>query len=531
VSRQRRPSKHSPAILVAAGVTLAGLLCSPIIQAGAAGAAPTLVWGLGGDPNSLDYPATYNGEAGPVVTQIFNTLVRMKAGGTAIEPDLATSWSVSPDGRTWTFTLRRGVTFHDGTPWTAQAAKFNIDRWADARNPYHGHGVDFAYWHDFLSKDFEAARAPDAYTLRLVFKTPLGPLLSDLAIPAFNFASPASLRRYGATGVGAHPVGTGPYAFVEWVRDDHIVLQASPGYFRKGLPRIPRVVYRIMKDNAARYLALKSGEIQVMELPNPDNVRAAQVDPLLRVGPRPAFSTGWLQFNLQDPLFRDRRIREAIARAIDKPAIVHALYGEYGEVADQIMPPAMWGRSRDVPVYAYSPEAARALLADAGYPNGVSLEFWYLPVSRPYFPDGKEIATAIANDLGKAGIRVHLMTEDWAAYRKDRLNKFPLWMYGWIGDTGDPDDWFSFYFGGHEPNSAIHSYNNPTVFALVARARALTNRAQRATLYAEIQDIIARDLPLLPIAHAGVPILMNRRVQGLIPQPDGNERLEAVWLR
>src|SRR5579884_3072901 len=136
VSRQRRPSKHSPAILVAAGVTLAGLLCSPIIQAGAAGAAPTLVWGLGGDPNSLDYPATYNGEAGPVVTQIFNTLVRMKAGGTAIEPDLATSWSVSPDGRTWTFTLRRGVTFHDGTPWTAQAAKFNIDRWADARNPY-----------------------------------------------------------------------------------------------------------------------------------------------------------------------------------------------------------------------------------------------------------------------------------------------------------------------------------------------------------------------------------------------------------
>src|SRR5689334_19122592 len=124
-------------LLVIAAIA-ASLLLSPVAQPGWTADAPALVWALGGDPSSLDYPATYNGEAGPVVTQIFNTLVRMKAGGTALEPDLATAWSVSPDGRTWTFTLRQGVVFQDGTPWNSEAAKFNIDRWADPHNPYHG---------------------------------------------------------------------------------------------------------------------------------------------------------------------------------------------------------------------------------------------------------------------------------------------------------------------------------------------------------------------------------------------------------
>lgn len=509
----------------------ASLLLSPVAQPGWTADAPALVWALGGDPSSLDYPATYNGEAGPVVTQIFNTLVRMKAGGTALEPDLATAWSVSPDGRTWTFTLRQGVVFQDGTPWNAEAAKFNIDRWADPHNPYHGQGVDFAYWNDFMSKSIDEVRAPGPYTLQFVLKTPLGPLLSNLAIPAFDFASPASLKQFGADGAGTHPVGTGPYSFVDWARADHITLQANPRYFRTGLPKVPRVVYRIIKDNSARYLALKAGEIQVMELPDAESVQSAEADPSLRVGPRPAFGTGWLQFDLRDPLLRDRRVREAMARAINKTAIVRALYGKYGQVADQIMPPVMWGRSTNVPAYSYSPDTARKLLADAGYPNGVALDFWYLPVSRPYFPDGKAIATAIANDFGKVGIRAHLVTEDWAAYRKDRLTKLPLWMYGWIGDTGDPDDWFSFYFSGHEADSAIHSYDNATVFALIARARTQSNPADRARLYAQAQNLIARDLPLIPIAHAGIPILMNRKVEGLVPQPDGNERLETVSIR
>jgi peptide/nickel transport system substrate-binding protein len=193
---------------------------------------------------------------------MFNTLVRAAPGETDVEPDLATSWSVSSDGLTWTFKLRKGVTFHDGTAWNAEAAKFNFDRWADPKNPYHQKGaMDFEYFGDFLAGTYQEARAVDADTLQIVLKAPSAPLLYNLSIIAFDFASPASIKKYGGQVVSQHAVGTGPYQFVEWVQDDHITLDANPAFFRRGLPRTKRVVYRVIKDNSARFLALKSGEI------------------------------------------------------------------------------------------------------------------------------------------------------------------------------------------------------------------------------------------------------------------------------
>ena len=289
----------------------------------------------------------------------------------------------------------------------------------------------------------------------------------------------------------------------------------------------------MIKDNAARYLALKSGEIQAMELPNPDDVKTARSDANLKTGLRPAFDTGWIAFNLNLPLFKDVRIRRAVALAIDKQAIVEGLYGGYGEVADQLMPPVLWGRSSKVKAYPHDPKQAKSLLAEGGYPNGFSTEFWYIPVSRPYFPSGKEIGTAIASDLASVGIRAHLMTEDWAAYLRDgrTTQKFPISMGGWIGDNGDPDDWLGFFFSHHDPNGTTYSYNNPNVLSLVQRARTLGSQAERAALYTQIAEIVYEDVPRVPIAHAKVPILMRSTVEGLVPQPDGNEYMETVWMK
>jgi peptide/nickel transport system substrate-binding protein len=289
----------------------------------------------------------------------------------------------------------------------------------------------------------------------------------------------------------------------------------------------------VIKDNAARFLALKSGEIQAMELPNPDDVRIARADPNLKVGLRPAFNVSWIKFNMNLPLFKDRRIREAVALAINKQAIVEGLYGGYGQVADQLMPPVMWGRSPTVKAYPYDPNRARALLSEAGYPNGFSTEFWYIPVSRPYYPNGKEIGTAIASDLAKVGIRAHLLTEDWATYLRDgrASQKFPIYMAGWIGDNGDPDDWLGFFFSHYDPKGAAYSYDNPTVLSLVQKARTLNSQAARAKVYAQIADIVYHDVPQVPIAHAKVPVLMRNNVEGLVPQPDGNEYMETVVVR
>src|ERR1700737_3094810 len=270
------------------------------------------------------------------------------------------------------------------------------------------------------------------------------------------------MKKYGSTEFGQHPVGTGPYKFVEWVRDDHITMEANADFFRKGLPKTKRIVMRVIKDNAARFLALKANEVQAIELPNVDDVKVAMRDPNLKVGFRPAFNTGWVRFNLNNDIFKDKKIREAVALAINRQAIVQGLYGGYGEVAQQHMPPVMWGRIQNAKGIAYDPNRAKQLLAEAKYPNGFSLDFWYIPVSRPYFPTGKEIGTAIASDLGKVGIRVHLMTEDWAAYLKDRkTNKFPIFMIGWIGDNGDPDDWLGYFFTKKHPTNAHLSNKNP----------------------------------------------------------------------
>lgn len=522
--------------VVTASLTVAlaiGVFWPPVMPGGWAAGPRTLVWGQSGNPDTLDMPISTNGESAEVVTQMFNGLVRAIPGKTDIEPDLATSWAVSPDGLTWTFNLRRGVVFHDGTPWDAAAAKFNVDRWADQKNPYHQKGtLDFEYFNDFLADTFQEARAVTPDTFQIVLKAPSAPLLYNLSIIAFDFASPASLRLYGGQEVSRHPVGTGPYKFVDWVQDDHITMIANPSFFRKGLPKTQKLVYRVIKDNAARFLALKAGEIQALELPNPDDAVTAGSDPALRVGLRPAFNTGWVQINVNLPFFKDIRIREALARAINKGAIVHALYGGLGEVAEQFMPPVMWGRSSTVKVFSYDPDRARKLLAEAGYPNGFTLDFWHTPVSRPYFPNGKEIGTAIANDLGKIGIRTHLMTEESAVFQKDAsTNKFQVFMRGWIGDNGDPDDWLGFFFGHHDSNNARFSYDNPTVIALVKQARVLNRQAERAKLYARIADLVSQDIPMIPIAYAKVPLLMRSNIVGLVPQPDGNEYMETVELK
>ena len=532
--KHARPSRGAVLALATIGCLAAGLLFSPAARVGwAAQMNDTFVWGKSGDADTLDNQVSSNGETSEVTTQIYNLLVRAKPGQTDIEPDLAESWSVSADGLAWTFKLRKGVTFHDGTPWNAEAAKFNFDRMADEKNPYHAvKGFDFEYWNDFMADSFKEAKVVDPYTIQLILKQPNAPLVYNMSIISFDFASPASFKQYGGELVGQHPVGTGPYKFVEWVRDDHITLEANPNFFRKGLPKTKRVIMRVIKDNAARFLAVKAGEVHAMEAPNVDDVKAVAQDPNLKLGFRPAFNTGWIRFNMNNDLFKDKRIRQAVAYAINRKAIVDGLYAGYGEVAQQHMPPVMWGRVAKPPSWSYDPSKAKALLAEAKYPNGFSLDFWYIPVSRPYFPAGKEIGTAIASDLGKVGIRVHLMTEDWAAYLKDRkTNKFPIFMIGWIGDNGDPDDWLGFFFPKYDKDNAYLSYNNPAVFDLINKAKTATSQDARAKMYAQAEAMLLDDVRDIPIAHAKVPLVLRKNVEGLVGQPDANEYMETVELK
>jgi len=487
--------------------------------------AGTFIFGRGADCVTLDGALSDDTESDRVVAQIYDSLVELRGGTTLIKPGLAKSWEVSPDNLTWTFYLRKGVKFHDGTDFNADAVLFNFERWWDKDNPYHK-GVFPAWESDFGLKGDENClidkfEKVDDYTFRIVLKQPYVPLLATLAEVDYGIASPTAIKNEGAENYGTSteypPVGTGPFKFVEWVKDDRIVLERNPDYWGEKA-KVDKVIIKTIPDNSARFLALKTGEIMGMDGANPDDVIAAKNDPNIQILLRPALNVGWLNFNVTVKPFDDVRVRKAIAMAIDKKTIVQTLFGETGIVADQIWPPFGWGHNNELQDYPYDPEGAKALLAEAGYPDGFETDFWYMPNPRGYFPDPKGIAEAIAADLAKIGVRCNLKTEDWSTYLADRREgKFNLWMIGWHMPNGDPDNAYFWQFGIPGPQQG--NYNNPELIKIITEARTIPNQAEREKLYAQAALIVHNDVPVIFIDHNQVPLLFSKKVSGYVVNP------------
>ena len=511
--------------------------------------AQTFVFGWSAEPVQLDPAVVIDSASLGITPQIYDTLVKFRGSTTEIEPALAEKWEASPDGRVWTFHLRKNVRFHDGSPLDATAVVWNFERWWKSSHPQHQNqvkaGQTFEYWESqfggFDAKSIVSkVEAVGSHSVRITLKQPLAPLLASLGIPGFGIASPKAVETWG-TEFGKHPVGTGAFRFVQWHPNQEVILQANPDYWGVK-PTVKRVVTRTIKDNGKRLAALKTGEIHGMEGLNPEDVRAVKADPNLKLLLRPANTTGYVAFNYKVKEFQDKRVRQAFAHAIGKKAIVDALYGGTGLVATQFEPPTLWGYNRSLQDYESSPARARDLLRQAGFRNGLSevtweggerkpLVFWYMPVSRPYYPNPKEIAEAIAADLARVGIRVRLQTVDWAVYL-DRVKngRLPLYMLGWIGDNGDPDNCLCYVFCS--PGAANQGfYANKPMADLLLRAQRLTNQAERAELYRHAEQMLHHDVARLFIAHNQSPLAFSKRVKGYIPNPTGTEYFNTVEIQ
>jgi peptide/nickel transport system substrate-binding protein len=302
------------------------------------------------------------------------------------------------------------------------------------------------------------------------------------------------------------------------------------------------VVVRNIKDNSQRLAALKAGEIHGMEGLNPDDVKVVKGDPNLQLLLRPTNTTGYVAFNYKVKEFKDKRVRQAFAQAINKRAIVGALYGGTGLVATQFQPPSLWGYNKELKDFEYSPAKAQALLAQAGFPQGLSeitwedgkkepLVFWYMSRSRPYFPNPKEIGEAMAADLAKAGIKVQLQTAEWAVYLDKRKNgQLPLYMLGWTGDNGDPDNFLCYFFcAPGAPREGF--YSNQPLADLLLRAQSMTKQADRASLYRQAEQVLHDDAGRLFIANNQPPLAFSKKVKGYVPNPTGSERFNTVELQ
>jgi peptide/nickel transport system substrate-binding protein len=527
------------------------LLLTAVVLLGAAGPAlaQTFVFGAQGEPISLDPALIQDNISQKITSQVYSTLVKYKGATTEIEADLADKWEVSADGKVWTLHLRKGVKFHDGEPCDAAAIVWNFERWWKEKHPQHENqvkaGKTFPYWEDqfdgFDDKSIVSkVEAVDPATIKVTLKQPQAPFLANLAIFAFGIASPKAVEKWGVE-YGKHPVGTGPFKFVEWNANQDVVVEASPDYFGQKA-KVKRVVVRNIKDNSARLAALKSGEAHGIEGINVDDLKVVKADPNLYLLLRPANNTAYVAFNYHIKEFQNKLVRQAIVTAINRKAIVDAFYGGLGLVAKELQPPALWGYNKDIKDYPYDPKQAQELLKQAGFPNGFSditwedgkkepLVFWYMPVTRAYYPNPKEIGEAMAADLAKVGIKSKLQTVEWANYIDNtKKGVMPLYMVGWTGDNGDPDNFICFFFcAPNVPRQAW--YNNPPLADVLKRAQTSSNQAERTKLYQQAEQMLHDDVARLFVANAQVPLVFSKKVKGYVPNPTSTEFFNTVEIQ
>jgi peptide/nickel transport system substrate-binding protein len=528
------------------GMILAGLL----FGGGPAVAQTTFVFGNQGEPVSLDPAIITDGISNRITRQIYEGLVKYKGSTTEVVPALAEKWEVSKDGTVWTFTLHKGVKFHDGNPCDAAAIAWNFDRWRLSKHPQHENQIKAGQTFEYYEAQFGGfdekslitkVEAVNPQTVRITLKNPQGPFLANLAMFVFDIVSPKAVEKHGLN-FGKNPVGTGPFKFVEWKVGQEVILEANKDYWDKAhMAKVQRVVVRNIKDNSQRLAALKAGEIHGFEGLNPDDVKVVRADPNLQIILRPTNTTGYVAFNYKVKELRDGRVRQAIAHAINKKAIVDALYGGTGMVANQFQPPPLWGYNKELKDYEYNPERAKQLLRDAGFAQGLKditwddgkrepLQFWYMPVSRPYYPNPKEIAEAIAADLAKVGITVQLQTTDWAVYLDKRKNgQLPLYMLGWTGDNGDPDNFVCYFFCS--PGASREGfYANQQLTDVLMEAQKLTDQPKRAVLYRKAEQMIHDDVARIFIANNQPPLPFSKKVKGYVPNPTNSEFFNTVYI-
>jgi len=502
----------------------------------------TLIFAQAADAGTLDPAIETSANSLQVIYHIYEGLTDFEPGSTTPIPRLATSWEASEDGLEWTFHLREGVTFHDGTPFNADAAVFNFERWWDTENPYNLGADQFIYW-DYMFQGFKGSENSvvagvekvDDMTFKLTLSRPNASLLNTLAMENFRFASPAAIEEQGenyATADGL-AVSTGPFKVEEWVKEDHITLVRNEDYWGE-MPTLERITFRVIPDSSAAFLALQAGEIDMITewaSPGPDQLAEAEADPNLQVLYNPAFNVGYLGLNQAKAWLQNINVRLAIAHAIDKEGIVAALNPDNAEVATQFQPPSLWGFNESIEDYPYDPTLAAEFLQTA-ISEGVEIPdpviFYVMPTPRLYYPQSQQLGELIQAQLAEIGINAEIQSPAWPdpylADLQEDGTKADIFLLGWGGDNGDPDNFLCVFFCG-----ADTQFNNDgaggglpadeEIAQMLRDAVAETDFETRKAMYEEINQLIHDRVISVPIQHIEAPTLARANIEGYVPSP------------
>jgi dipeptide transport system substrate-binding protein len=494
-------------------------------------------------------PSTFNpqmGSDGPTFNAssepLFNRLVDFEYGTTKTIPGLAESWDISKTGKVYTFHLRKDVWFHSTETFkptramNADDVLFSFNRMRLKDHPFHRiSGGVYEYFQSMgLSDLIEDIVKVDENTVRFVLSRSEAPFLADLAM---NFAVIHS-REYAdqlvkaktLSKIDTEPVGTGPFILKRYVKDNSIRYDAHPKYFR-GPAKIQRLVFLITPDASVRFQKLKTGECHFISEPAPTDLKAMKALPSVQVISQPGANLGYLAFNTKKKPFDILKVRLAISHALNLQNYLNVIFQGTATVAKGPLPPTIWGYNDKLNGYEYNVEKAKALLAEAGLPNGFETELWTLPVSRPYIPNGKKMGELMQADLAKIGIRVKLITYDWPTYlEKSRKGEHSLMQFGWVSDNGDPDNFLDYLLscqslrgGSNVANWCFAPYDQ-----LVSNAKTLTDIGERTKLYMKAQEVFHAQAPWVPLSHATVFRAMSKKISGYKISPIGTEQFYPV---
>ena len=516
----------------------------------------TLVFAGSALPARLDPALVNDGESFRVLQQVYEPLVEMAPGSVSeIIPMLAETWTGNPEDTVYTFTLRQGATFHDGTPLNAEAVKVNFDRWQDLPTELQG----FAYYYGAVTGGFgpdnliQSVEATDELTVTITLSQPKADFIPALTLTPFSIVSPAVLEATNASdpvdrtfATDASQGGTGPFIWESYTPDQDATLVRNENYWGDPAegPFLDRLIIQAIPNPSARLQSLQSPDgIMGMDLVAPTEYEIVENDPNLTLLERFSYNTLYVAINptaTENSELQELAVRQAIAHAIDKEALVGPFYGGRGRAADIFVPPTseIWHDvlRQDVPIYEYNQDTARQLLADAGFgpDNPATIDFWYpTEVTRPYMPDPAGLGQAVITMLEAVGFDVNPGSSIWGTeyIPAASAGDYDLHFLGWTGDYDDPWNWYGYHFDlrGGEPNPQFNCDPEGLRDAFTT-GNSSFDEASRGAAFNEVARIVHENACFVTIVHGDTALAFKPEVQGYIAAPTGSESFKTVWL-
>ena len=508
-----------------------------------AGAGGVLVYCAEASPSFFNPQLAADGPSFNASVGMYDRLVEFNKKEGTLKPGLAHSWTVSKDKKTYTFNLRKNISFHTTAYFTptrffnADDVVFSFQRQKDKNHPYHlVNGGGYGFFNSLGMKELikEVIREDD-YTVKFVLSKKDAVFLVNMAMEFASILSKEyadyllSIKKPGR--LDFFPIGTGPFTFKSYIRDSVLRLGVNENYFR-GPAKIKGIVSAIVPDSGVRWQKLKRGECDMVSQPSPVDLPAMEQHPRVKLIGDKRYNIAYLAMNTQKKPFDSIKVRRAVHHALNRDFYIQAIYQGYAETAKNPYPSNLWSYNPEVKDYQYSIEKAKQLLKSAGYKEGFKTTLWTLPVARPYNPNGKKMGELMQADLKKVGIEVDLISYDWPTYiSRSARGEHDMIQFGWTSDNGDPDNFLRVLLTCGSVTAGVNMarWCFPPFDSLIEQALQTTTRSVRSRLYKQAQVLFKQQAPWVTLAHTFDYTAMLKEVQGYTPDPFGSRSFYDIY--